>query len=459
MLVAQKLLLSSVVLIEGLIVYFGVTYQYPPSGDDYSYLYQAKLFAQGKVFAENSLYDPSQPLHDCIETSCLTDTAGRRFSRYPPGWPAILAIGARLGLPWIINPLLSALLLFLMLVFVEQKFGKELIGIAAALMTLCLFVAYYAGSFRAHIASALFVFAAFFVYEQSQRDPRYRKICLLGAGMLLGYTSLIRYLDCAPLAIWITLSLLRRSRLGDFLLFATGAGLVASGNLFYNSLLSGHLLQNFTVDHLTISWSGFKVTGLRLASLIGVFPVALLLLIFWRRFKASVNIRLYSELFLLNVAVYFFYTIAVGGPGPRYLLTYLPFLVLAVVDLYAWIRRAGSSVSHALWKLAIVAQVLASVVFAGIQGYTIYWRRDLERALSQKGTGKKLVFLRTGTYQTAIGDLTRNPPDLSSAQALYVGWCDRSKQRALLGTFPGREVFVYEFPGHIYPYGSFANAH
>jgi hypothetical protein len=86
---AQKLLLSSVILIQGLIVYFALTDQYPPSGDDYSYLYQAKLFAQGKVFAENLFYDTNQPLHDCIETSCLTDTDGRRFPRYPPGWQTL----------------------------------------------------------------------------------------------------------------------------------------------------------------------------------------------------------------------------------------------------------------------------------------------------------------------------------------------------------------------------------
>ncbi|MEZ5867819.1 MAG: hypothetical protein R3D46_04865 [Defluviimonas denitrificans] len=32
---------------------------------------------------------------------------GRWFSATLPGWPAVLALGALLGLPWIVNPLLA----------------------------------------------------------------------------------------------------------------------------------------------------------------------------------------------------------------------------------------------------------------------------------------------------------------------------------------------------------------
>ena len=458
MLVTRKLFLAGIFFIQAVVTYFALMQQFPASGDDYSYLYQAKLFATGKLYASDPLYDTRHPLHDCVETSCLTDDHGHRFSRYPPGWPALLAIGAKLGVPWLVNPFLGATLLLLMLVFVEQRLGEKLTGVTYLLMGLCFFLCYYAASFRSHIASALCVFAAFFVYEAVERRQSLSNFWLVGAGALLGYSTMIRYIDCIALGAWIGVSLLARKKITGLTLFVLGFGLLASGNLIYNMLLSGDPLQNFKADHLTVSWKGFEVTGLRLANCIWVFPPVLLLIVFWKYCKESPNIKMYSGLFLMNVAVYFFYTVAVGGPGPRYLLTYFPFIVLAAVDLYRWICRNGSPVARYLWRFAIVSEIVGSLVFAAVQGYTTYWRRDMERTVQRTGGAKRIVFLKTGTYRTSVGDLTRNPPVLSSANSLFVSWCDEPKRTALLRVFSDRNAFVYEYPGRISPYASFASA-
>src|SRR4029077_14231938 len=103
----QQLLFSLVLLLEALLIALAMTQLFPPSGDDYSYLYQAKLLASEKMYAEDPLYDPANPLHHCVETSCMTDDQGRRFSKYPPGWPALLALGALLRVPWLIDPVLG----------------------------------------------------------------------------------------------------------------------------------------------------------------------------------------------------------------------------------------------------------------------------------------------------------------------------------------------------------------
>ena len=47
---------------------------------------------------------------------------------------ALLAVGVNLGTPWLINPLLGALLIFLMLEYVEQRMGKELVRVASLLL-------------------------------------------------------------------------------------------------------------------------------------------------------------------------------------------------------------------------------------------------------------------------------------------------------------------------------------
>src|ERR1700737_1997107 len=193
--VTRKLLVSAIFLLEALFVYFVLTQRYPISGDDYSYMYQAKLFASGKLYAEDPIYDPTLPFYDCVETNCLKDDQGHRFSKYPPGWPILLAVGAKLRAPWLVDPLLGALLVFLMLHYTEQRMGKDLVRGAGLLLMFCFFLCYYAGSFRAHIATALFVFAAFVVYDAAEKRPQASKLWLFIAGALLGYSAMIRYLD------------------------------------------------------------------------------------------------------------------------------------------------------------------------------------------------------------------------------------------------------------------------
>ncbi|MBO0784314.1 MAG: hypothetical protein J2P37_36385, partial [Ktedonobacteraceae bacterium] len=460
--VTQKLAVSAIFLLQALLIYFVLAQRFPLSGDDYSYLYQAKVFASGKLYAEDPLYDRALPFYDCLATKCFRDDQGRRFSQFSPGWPALLAVGVKLGVPWLVNPLLGALLVFLILEYVEQRMGKELVRVASLLLLLCFFLSYYAGSFRAHVATALFVFASFCLYDLAQRRPEHSKLCLLGAGALLGYSALIRYIDWVPLALWIGVSLLRRKRFADLMLFGIGFAPLASGNLVYDALLLGNPFQAPDLlyhrpgigDRLAVSWNGLGLTIVRLANLLWAFPPVLLLVVLWRHYQASPKMKMYVALFSMNVAIYFFYPAGVAGPGPRYFLAYFPFLVLAVVDLYQRMSRDSRPIGRHLWNFAIVSLVVCSIAFVTEEAYTMYWRRDLERTVQHVSDGKKIFLLKTGTYHTAVSDLTRNPPVLSSADSLYFKWRNGPEQDELLKRFPGRNIFVYEYPGRLSRYGS-----
>jgi hypothetical protein len=451
--ITQKLAVSATFLLLALFVYFVLTQRFPMSGDDYSYLYQAKLFASGKLYAEDPLYDEALPFYECVETNHLRGDQGRRFSKYPPGWPALLALGVKLRVPWLVDPLLGAALMFLMLEYTERRMGKELVKVTCLLLMLCFFFCYYAASFRPHIATAVFVFTAFLLYDVAERRPERSKLRLFAAGALLGYSAMIRYLDWIPLSIWISASLVHRKRLVGLMLFGIGFGLLASGNLIYDALLSGDPLQvPAPAERLMASWRGFVVTMVRLANLLWVFPPVLLLVILWRRYQASSRAKMYVALFSMNVAVYFFYLTAYGGPGPRYLLAYFPFLVLAVVDLRRWIYHDSLPATRRLWTFAVLSLVMCSLVFAAKQAYKSYGQRELDRLTRQIGDGRNLFLLKTATYGTDLGDLTRNPPVLSSADNLYFTYCDEPGRDALLKRFPGRRIFVYEYPGRLYPY-------
>src|SRR6266853_2947283 len=451
----KKFLFSLVLFLEALVIAFALMERFPPSGDDYSYLYQAKLFASGELYAQDALYDGANPLHDCVGTSCIADNHGRRFSKYPPGWPAFLALGALTGTPWLIDPILGAILVFLILRYVGQRMGENLVNVAGTLLILCLFVCYYTASLRAHIACALFVFAAFLAYDASQQRPQCSRLLLFGAGALLGYSAMIRYIDWIPLAVWIGISLLRQKRFAEITLFGIGFVSLASGNLEYNALLSGNPFQVpaaihrtlETGDRLFISWKGFSVTMERLANLLWVFPPVILLTVFWRRYQPPSEVKMYIAMFSLNIAIYFLYPGSPGGPGPRYLLAYFPFLILAVANISQRFSADSSLGGRRIWNLAVVGLVLCNLVFLAEEGYTMYWRQDLQRTVRQVHDGKNIFLLKTGTYKTVTGDLTRNPPALSSADSLYFAWCDKPKRDELLKQFPGYNVFVYEYPG------------
>ena len=199
----RRTILACVLLAECLPVFFLLARRSPVSGDDYAYLFQAELFASGKLYAESPLYSRDHPLNDCVMTKCLTDHQGRRFSKYPPGLSVLLAIGVALKAPWLVDPILGALVVYLFLAHVERRHGPELGRACGTLLVLNGFLVYYAASYRPHLATMLGVVAAFLLFEETESDSRRAGILLLASGALLGGTTLLRYLDFVPMGLWI----------------------------------------------------------------------------------------------------------------------------------------------------------------------------------------------------------------------------------------------------------------
>src|SRR5882672_1769659 len=96
---------SSARLAIGLIVAFGVLYAviaklaldgFPYSGDEYSTYLQAELFARGMLKA-------AAPEH--VEWLRIDHVVIDQWvrSKYPPGGPALLALGIRQGVPWLVG--------------------------------------------------------------------------------------------------------------------------------------------------------------------------------------------------------------------------------------------------------------------------------------------------------------------------------------------------------------------
>lgn len=74
----------------------------PHIEDEFALLWQAEIMAEG------DLYRPSPEHERSFLIPFVVDHEGRRFGKYPPGWPAALSLGARLGVEAWVNPVLAA---------------------------------------------------------------------------------------------------------------------------------------------------------------------------------------------------------------------------------------------------------------------------------------------------------------------------------------------------------------
>src|SRR4030095_14990200 len=73
----------------------------PHIPDEIAYLIQARYFAAGQPWMA------APPAPAAFDTFLLEVSGARWYSVFPPGWPLVLAIGAKLGVPWLVNPLLG----------------------------------------------------------------------------------------------------------------------------------------------------------------------------------------------------------------------------------------------------------------------------------------------------------------------------------------------------------------
>jgi len=101
----------------------------PHLEDEVAYLYQAKMIARGDLVIET----PSP--RRAYWQPFIVDFAGKRFGKYPPGWPMLLSIGVLMGQAWVVNAFFAALNVALVYRFGRQMFNADVGLIAAGLMT------------------------------------------------------------------------------------------------------------------------------------------------------------------------------------------------------------------------------------------------------------------------------------------------------------------------------------
>ncbi|MCP4804662.1 MAG: hypothetical protein GY913_34055 [Proteobacteria bacterium] len=131
--------LCAVAVVAAVLVALGPLAGVPHVTDEVAYTLQSKLFASGLRVGPAGDY-PNVLQYPFWET----ETAS--YGVFPPGWPAVLAVGTLVGLPWLVNALLAGVLPWLSYLFSKELTDEKTAVFAAGVMALSPGVWLLAGS-------------------------------------------------------------------------------------------------------------------------------------------------------------------------------------------------------------------------------------------------------------------------------------------------------------------------
>ncbi len=167
----------------------------------------AQLF-QGRIFLSGGLTAPAPERFEFFGATHLLVSAGRWFSQYPPGHPALLAVGLGLGAPWLINPVFAAATAVLVFAVGRQMLGPAEARLALVLLVISPFALFMSASFMNHVTTLFFLTLALYAALRATEGERQLRWSA-ALGLALSAAATIRPLDAAAwalvLGVWLLL--------------------------------------------------------------------------------------------------------------------------------------------------------------------------------------------------------------------------------------------------------------
>ncbi|MCC7127065.1 MAG: hypothetical protein IT178_19645 [Acidobacteria bacterium] len=432
-----------------------VLLDFPNSGDEYAYLYQARTLAAGR------LSNPPTGHPDLFAFNYIVHEPARVFGSFPLGWPLMLAIGLWMGLPaWAVNPLLGVLTLVAVAALGWRLHSPRAGLVAALIVGVSPFFLFNAASYFSHTFCGLLLVTAAWVAARADRRPAWVPVTI---GLLIGWAVLARYLTGVIGAVPIIWWLLRPGtpRLRTLLLVAVGGLPWVAALMAYNDALTGSPWA-LTTRPLTMSLWFAEGMWLRGADILATHvlrhlswtpPLLIVAYMLYLRRAAPVARRgLFPWVLVMTAAVLYFYVERGGNQyGPRF--HYEAWLFAAVFGAANLVRHDTVPLPRfdrrmfGLFVASVLVMPVALMVHAVREHRVITERSDV----FAKGAAvamPALIFLRgrVGTARSmAVLDLTRNGLDLA-APVLYAvdpgardARCDAARR---LG---GRSVYLYDW--------------
>jgi hypothetical protein len=215
---------------------------------------------QAQIFASGHLWLPVHAHPEFFSSLHMVDAAGKVYSQFPPGGPALLALGVLAGATWIVGPLCGVISVLAFAAFARIAEPNRRIAVAAAaLFALAPFTMFMAGSHMNHVTAltCILIGAAALVHATAGPDtdprtgldaapaPRARTRWLAFlSGLGFGAAATIRPVDAlafaAPAAFWFLWRALRDPhRWPDAIAAFAGVALPMSAMFYVNAHTTG----------------------------------------------------------------------------------------------------------------------------------------------------------------------------------------------------------------------------
>lgn len=208
----------------------------PHNDDSVSYLFQAKMLAHG------TLQGPAPPDAESFSVNHMIINGPHWYTKFFPGWPALLAVGVIAKVPWLVNPLLGAIAILLTHALVLRLFDRATANATVMLLALSPWLLATSSEMMSHAAVLVWALLALIAIDH-QRGRRVG-VWSIVAAVSLGVLYLTRPFDAALLgtaaALWAWGVGGKRLSLASLATIAFVSLGIASILFYYNSVLTGN---------------------------------------------------------------------------------------------------------------------------------------------------------------------------------------------------------------------------
>ena len=466
----------------------------PHISDSVAQLFQAKVLASGRLWAEA----PAVP--EAFDCEFILIDGVRWYGKYFPGSFLFLAAGVLIGLPWVVNPVIGGASLVLIYLLGRELFDEKTGRLAVLLGAVSPFYLVTSANFMSHTPS-LFFSLLFILFALKAAGVQRAHSCAFLAGLFLGLNLVTRPFTAALVAVpTCAYSLIRagkdRGLLRCFIPFAAGILLVTGLQLCYNRALTGEAflppylkycptdffgsgaytgLPNVPSESLSVEKviDYFKANGLTISEDIFGWPrwtfiFMLIPLLTWRRRGEAAYLLCLFMVLATGYAFWWFHQIFFGA---RYWFEAMPaFLLLAARSLQICYRMADrSGVKPAIFTAALLVFLslrCATVYLPGIapryfrEGHSVIWNIDtvLRDALRECSIERGLIFVDSKHYgapdyggfpDAYLSAFSLNEPDLTG-DIVCVRKMDDETNKHLTEKFPGLPPYLFIHPNPQY---------
>lgn len=413
---------------------------------------------QARIYAMGHLWLPVAAHREFFSILHVVDTGDKLYSQFPPGGPAMLALGELVHAPWLVGPASGAIsvAIFAKLVKLTDPGATRAFHVGATLLfAVTPFGAFMFGSHMNHATTLAWLLLATLALANiaGSTSPRIGWAFVNGLG--LGVAATIRPLDAfafaLPAAAWLILLACRdRRRWSDIVASGIGVAIPFGAMMYVNVQTTGSpLLFGYEVlwgkahglGFHTAPW-GEAHTPSRGLEFISLYVTRLQTYLFETPFPAMLPVigalaltRKLSALdrYLLASATllgafYFAYWHDGFFLGPRFVFPWLPVLVLFAARLPKLVRErfgrgrvwAGTNAALATGAVMAVGFSLPGRVLEYQNGLTSM-RVDYTAESAHAGVKDALVFVRESWGAQIIARMWEHGISRSASAALYHG--------------------------------------